>query len=649
MTYLATILADHPTGFWRLNETAGSTAYDLSGNGYDATLSGATLNQAGALYKDPDTAAYFTSLGGLTVPASLSLLINTWITLSVEFWINLGTWQHVVVTWGGGNTILYLNGQVVSSSSTGTVLVSSTLEMIGSLTAAGDLDEVAIYGGVLSASTVWTHYTAGLGWLFGSYLVKIAGVPSYVLAGTLSIQAAIGRRSQASFVIHNQEVTTHYQQYQQVAIYDQNGALAFSGYITDPKEQQPGFARSLTHTITCCDQHYCADKRVVAATYVNRTIGYMVNDMVTNILAAEGVTVGLITDPGVAIPNATFVYCTVAAALDAMVKEASSSGIPYYWQIDQFKQLWFVPYTAIVNSNIIDGTQLDMRHSPPTVTRANPLYRNSQYITGGVAQTVTQHETRQGDGQLTTFTMGYDLASVPTITVNAVSKTVGIRGVDTGKDWYWQQGSPDISQDSSGTKLINTDTLAVTYIGQYPSIIASTNTAQVTAQAAIDGTSGIIEVVDTDNTLKDLSSGLMEASALLTRYGVQGTIFEGETLTSGYAQGQLVTFTLPSYGLNSAQMLIEELTVSDQIDGYNLYYHIKAVLGPSDTSWVQFFGSLFRPNQPGNSINVSSTSTVTLLVALTATITPTITLTPTAIMCPLPSSSLFPSSTLYPC
>ena len=46
--YDTEILADSPVGYWKLNETSGTTAYDSSGNGNNGTLHGGiTLNQPG--------------------------------------------------------------------------------------------------------------------------------------------------------------------------------------------------------------------------------------------------------------------------------------------------------------------------------------------------------------------------------------------------------------------------------------------------------------------------------------------------------------------------------------------------------------------------------------------------------------------------
>ncbi len=500
----------------------------------------------------------------------------------------------------------------------------------------------------------------------------IGGSPVFVMAGSLNFDRSIGKNSQASFNVQSDN-NTHFQQDQTVRIVDQTSTLVFTGYVTTPKEEKPGFQPSLEHTITCTNQHRLAEKRLVAASYVNKSPGYMVNDIYTNILASEGVTIGLIYDaaaltdlfPGTSlypsttlyptesvgiVPEATFVYCTVAQAFDALVTAASANGVPYYWMIDQNKQLWFAPYTAVVNNTVIDGTQIDQsgRH-PPTVTRANPTYRNTQYLIGGVAQTVSQTETRKGDGNTVSWPMSFDLATAPTITVNAVSKAVGIRGLDTGKDWYWQKGSPDISQDSAGTKLVNTDTLSVTYIGQYPTVIVDRNNAQVSYEQGLDGTTGIVEEVESDTTISNIPNGLAKTSALLTRYAAQGTILEFITKSTGFAPGQLITVNLPDHQLYNVQMLIEDVSASDQIDGFNIWYTIKVVLGPYDQTWVDFFKVLFKQQAPSNSINVGVAQSVVIAVTGSANLAPSVTGSATPFACPVPSTSLFPSNSLFPC
>jgi len=498
------------------------------------------------------------------------------------------------------------------------------------------------------------------------YTVSVGGTPlTDVQAGSVTFTNTVGRRGTANFTLHS-TLATHFQQYQQMSIIDRYSTLVFSGYIMSPKEQKPGYQPSLMHTLSCVDQHFLADKRRYTGSFTNKTCGFIVQTVATAILAQEGVTIAQIYDgltpsttlypattlyPGGnvgLIPSAVFTNGKVSDILDALTTAASASGVLYYWMIDQYKQLWFVPYTAVTGPSV-DGTTIEQRSNACTVTRQNPSYRNTQYIVGGVGQTLTQTEIRKGDGNTQAWAMGYDLLTVPTVTVNGTAKVMGIKGVDTGKDFYWGSGDPVITQDSAAVKLISTDTLQVVYVGQFPSIVVSANNAQIAYQASIDGSSGIVEDVLSDPTITSVANGLAEASQLLTRYAVQGTILQFTTMTAGYAPGQLCPVNLPMHALNNVQMLVENVVASDQSDLVNIWYTVTMVQGPSDTTWVSFFSKLLLQQTPANSINVGTSQTAQLLSSFTSTIAETLSLVVTVYSCPIPNITLLPSLTLFAC
>jgi hypothetical protein len=81
-SYAGRVLLDDPVGYWRLGESAGTSAADSSGNGFTGTYIGVyTLAQAGALV-DTDTSVSFGTTGRVTVAHNASLSIPT--TVSVE-------------------------------------------------------------------------------------------------------------------------------------------------------------------------------------------------------------------------------------------------------------------------------------------------------------------------------------------------------------------------------------------------------------------------------------------------------------------------------------------------------------------------------------------------------------------------------------
>ena len=488
--------------------------------------------------------------------------------------------------------------------------------------------------GTYNATVTFTATTGGsqasitvsVGIVPSNWAMPIGGAVAQVRAGTLLIQNTVGRRGHLSATVYDPGTGalygtgpygagsygvggTHFQQYQQVAVIPGGSAIpAFTGYITTPQETKPGFAPLLETQVVATDQHYLADKRIVAAVYKNKTCGYIVQDMLTNILSQEGVIVGQIAT-GPVVPVANFGYVTVASALDALVAAASSSGVPYYWMIDQNKALWFVAYTAVVGP-AVDGTQIDDGRASgmlPVVTRANPLYRNTQYAAGGVAQTGTNDETKAGDGQTRSFPFNYPLAATPTtFTLNGNAVNLGIKG-QTGYQYYYAIGDPIIAQDSSQTVLVSTDRLRMVYVGQEPTTFAAYNAAQIAAQSLIDGTSGINEAVLTDNTIATSADGLAKCNQQLTQYGSAGQKFEFATRQSGFAQGQLITVTYAPLGFTATQMLIEQLDISDQPDGFNIWYTVHAIAGPYDVNWVSFFSRLLQPATIANSINLGVT------------------------------------------
>jgi len=220
--YSNTVLADHPIAYYRLDEAAGLVAFDSSGNGNNGTISasGITLAQPGALTTDNDTAMLFTtSSGAVTLPTALNangqnaLTVECWIIptavqpAAAALWIlgngpqvgnagyllfvdsspfltfaayngtagalasirhpfGPGNTYHIVGTYDGKNTRLYVNGVLKATSAVvwGPISNAGT-PSISAATAnffPGTIDEYALYNAVLPPERVQAHYVAGL-------------------------------------------------------------------------------------------------------------------------------------------------------------------------------------------------------------------------------------------------------------------------------------------------------------------------------------------------------------------------------------------------------------------------------------------------------------------------------------------------------
>ncbi len=222
--YAQAVLDDNPIGYWRLGESSGPDALDLSGNGLHGTYAGGvTLNQTGAILTDSDTSALFDGNTGYVDVAPDSRLNKLTNNFTIEAWVrdhqgtlggiiasNKGSffsgyalaidanpsrihfvtfgkkdylapfsfpddqWTYITVVFDSSNdTHFYVNGEfektVEGTSSAaptskplyiGKAPYFSSSGSYGHFT--GGLDEVAIYGRSLAPEEISEHYLAAV-------------------------------------------------------------------------------------------------------------------------------------------------------------------------------------------------------------------------------------------------------------------------------------------------------------------------------------------------------------------------------------------------------------------------------------------------------------------------------------------------------
>lgn len=218
--YAASVLADSPIAYWRLNESSGTVAHDSSGNGRAGTFNSVTLNQASLLPNGDGASCSLAGSGGSNIStAAIAALNNMTSPLTLEAWVrpaslvtqviyaggssspqlalsqssgsgfpyigrsgvsngtsattalSTGTSYHVVVTVdASGNIQYYVNGAAAggpfsfasSFSGSGPSYIGSYSDGVNYLFN-GRLQDVAIYGTALSAARVLAHWHAAGG------------------------------------------------------------------------------------------------------------------------------------------------------------------------------------------------------------------------------------------------------------------------------------------------------------------------------------------------------------------------------------------------------------------------------------------------------------------------------------------------------
>lgn len=436
---------------------------------------------------------------------------------------------------------------------------------------------------------------------------------------TPEVDLSVDKRCTASFTILDIGATKHFKKGQEVEIYSPNGYKVFGGYIDSSSEELVSGRDVIKHTVSCSDYHYLADKRTVAKAWQDTTVEIIVNYVLDQYLEAEGVTLGEIQAGG----TVTQYIANYVQASDVLNDMAERAG--FIWFIDEFKRLYFVDrnsydaeWDLIETNDFLVEDALAGVH----VTHANPEYRNKQYIIGTWEETDEQTEYAKGDGQTTSFPVAYKIGEEPKIYVSVnggdyTLKTVGKKGIDTGKDWYWAKNDQIVSQDSSATALAATDVLKIVYTGLYQIVVVTSDYSEIADRQTVEGSdsSGIVENVRADSSLSSRTAALEEANAILGVYAMEGKKIEYTTTRDGLAAGVLQHITLSKHDVDD-DCLIGNITFR-YTNGQD-YYDVTAYTGPVEDDWEDIFLKLANTQKKSSNPDDVSTSDV-LLVLITFT------------------------------
>jgi large repetitive protein len=234
------------SSYWRLGETSGTTATASSG-AVNGTYTGAhTLGVAGGIAGDANAAVrlsggYVDMGDNLDFTGTASFSLEAWVRPTTidgtsrrivskalgglqgyELFVNSGgglsfqriagstntvtasappldSWSHVAATYDGTTMRLYVNGSLSNSAASALSLLDNAAAFrvgnsaLGTDGWAGDLDDVAVYSGVLSAAQVQNHFQCGH--RYRDVVLGTSGLQSYWRLGESSGVTAFDSKS----------------------------------------------------------------------------------------------------------------------------------------------------------------------------------------------------------------------------------------------------------------------------------------------------------------------------------------------------------------------------------------------------------------------------------------------------------------------
>jgi len=409
-------------------------------------------------------------------------------------------------------------------------------------------------------------------------MITISGNEVPIVKNSLRIRGVVEERSIASFGVGNS--SSEYIKGQPVLIYDDDSDLIYAGVVEQSQKIRAG--ASFIHDITCLDWHYLTDKRIIAKSYEAELAGYIVSDIITSYLAAEGITVGEIQD-GPVIAEAVFNYIYITQALDSLAEKTG-----FTWYIDEAKALYFIDRST--NAAPFTLTESDCEKGSISVEKGNPKYRNRQYIKGVRDITDPYSEKHLGDGKARSWTVPFPIAKEPTIKINGTAVAaadIGIRGIETEKKYYWSKNDKIVNQDAAETVLSSSDEIEIISEGYFDIVALTYNPDAIDALKLIEGAgTGYVEAVDDEPATTTRDSAFQIANQRLEKYGTIDHRIKAKTTRKGLKPGQLLPVSFTDYGV-SVNALIESVVI-ERIDNI-YYYNITAVEGPVYGSWAKLF------------------------------------------------------------
>jgi hypothetical protein len=294
---------------------------------------------------------------------------------------------------------------------------------------------------------------------------------------------------------------------------------------------------------------------------------------------------------GALIPKTTYSVVSgstnsIAQDLDDLAKQSN-----YWWRV-KYGIPYFMPQEGIPAPFSITGRDL-LYAANVNVIYNSDLYRNEQIMIGGI-DIEGRQDIRIADGFRTSFDTSVAIDSVSSVLVGGNLQLVGQSNIDTGKDWYYQQGQIGISQDAADEILPYGTEVVINYLGQVPIIVKARNNGQIAYLAAIDSTSGVVTVVEQAEGLS-ADAEVKLALSRLAQYGKYAINLEWQTYRPGLQAGQFLHVSLDQHGLVNLPTIItsvECVPTMLSISGVQYMverFTVQCTSGPLVGAWSNLF------------------------------------------------------------
>lgn len=288
--------------------------------------------------------------------------------------------------------------------------------------------------------------------------------------------------------------------------------------------------------VQAADSTTILERVIVNRVFEGMTPSEIVQDIIENELVVYGFTVGTIDSIGTDLGDVIFQDRKINDIFTDLAEYTTS-----FWRVNPDKTIDFTQRGALLAPITIQDDNGTYIADSLKIEKTTKQIRNTIKVIGSdqVSDVDITDKVGTGDAETKTFLLPYVYDTEPTVTVNAVSKTVGEAYVD-------DPGSFDCLWDRNGKRIT------------FATAPAATHDVEVTGKPLIplvfQRTAGegakkyYFKIVD--KTLKTVEAAQQRAQAEINNYAKAVTSGEFQTRESGLKVGQRIYVKSDRFGIN---------------------------------------------------------------------------------------------------
>lgn len=341
----------------------------------------------------------------------------------------------------------------------------------------------------------------------------------------------------------------------------------YGGVIISIDHEMDGHDR-VNHSVKCKDYSQYMDRMLVIERYTDSNLHDVVVDLLSRYADDYGFTWGSGTvGEDVSISSITFSSLPLSDCFQKIARLTN-----YLWYVDYDKKVIFAKKNDNEASfNITDDSENFIFESL-SINDDFSQIRNKVKIRGGEGIGDSRSEKYAGNGDQTTFPLGSKFSSLPTVTVNGVSKTVGLDFLNNDADyqvmWNYEQKYIRFTTGNTPPAPTAPDTTNILVTGTplKPIVVEGVLSSSIVKY-------GVYEFEKKNELLKTRDEAVQYAQAELQAYAEKIRAGSFETYTYGLRSGDTISIQSTKMGVNE-KFIIQSVQFR-QINNENFVWQVQ--------------------------------------------------------------------------